>query len=233
MAFGIVAFAFVCHDSAFLLFNTLSRNTAPGRWAGVVHRSLCAALIVCLGLAVPGFLTFGASTCDNLLKNYEAGDPWIVAARAVYVLTMALTYPISFFVVRHIVNVWAYGGGPRFESVRTMPLSRHLALTLPLFVLSVGAAMLFEDLGPVMAVAGSLGGCTLAFILPPMCYLTLSRQSLLVWRNPNPWASLCDLGPPTCLLLFGLFMAPVCVWQTLASETLPCASAKHSGCPPK
>ena len=37
--------------------------------------------------------------------------------------------------------------------------------------------------------------------------------------------------PPLLLLCFGLFMAPVCVWQTLTSQNKPCAAAAQGSCP--
>eukprot|EP00937_MAST-01D_sp_MAST-1D-sp2_P006171 g6171.t1 len=71
-SFSVVAFSFVCHDSAFLIFNTLRRPT-PARWAAVSALSLSAALCICLLLAVPGFLTFGA-------RGSKSTDPRSLAA---------------------------------------------------------------------------------------------------------------------------------------------------------
>eukprot|EP00939_MAST-03C_sp_MAST-3C-sp1_P001359 g1359.t1 len=221
-AFGIVAFAFVCHDSSFLLSNTLKDNHVPGRWSFVTHTSLVAALLICLTLAVPGYLTFRDNTCANLLNNYDMSGP-IVFMRVVFVLTMALTYPISFFVVRHITNVSLFGGRDSFESIQDMPLQRHLLLTVPIFLITVVIVMFVKNLGDVMAVAGSMGGGLLAFVLPPLCNIVVSKYSILFWRNHgHVWDSVRTLGPPLALLIFGISVIPLTVYETLRGANNEC-----------
>lgn len=216
-AFGIVSFAFVCHDSAFLLNNTLKDNHITRRWANITHGALGSALVICLALAVPGYLTFRDDTCQNLLTNYPSGEVPIIILRAIYVLTMASTYPISFFVVRHISNVAIFGGTKHFRSIQEMSLFRHLCLTLPIFFVSVGIVMFVKKLGVVMAVAGSLGGGMLAFVLPPLCHIVLSDYSVLFWRNEgHMWISVRRLGPPLMLLMFGVAAIPLTIYETMA-----------------
>ena len=122
-SFSIIAFSFVCHDSAFMIFNTL-RHPTSARWGAVSALSLSSALVVCCLLAVPGYLTFGAKTDANLLNNYDISDGAVIAMRCIYVLTMAFTYPLTFFVSRHIVNVWVFAG-PRYQTVQRMPRRRQ------------------------------------------------------------------------------------------------------------
>jgi amino acid permease len=74
MAFSIVAFSFVCHDSAFLIYQTLENNTQP-RWARVAHYSMGGALLVCLMLAVPG-----ESTDLFVAGIVMSGPPRVVSA---------------------------------------------------------------------------------------------------------------------------------------------------------
>eukprot|EP00938_MAST-03A_sp_MAST-3A-sp1_P004795 g4795.t1 len=222
-AFGIVSFAFVCHDSAFLLNNTLKDNHKPSRWACITHGALGSALLICLSLAVPGFLTFRDGTCGNLLNNYDPDAVAIIVMRAVYVLTMASTYPISFFVVRHITNVAIWGGTKNFKSIQEMPLSRHLLLTLTLFFISVGIVMFVKNLGVVMAVAGSVGGGCLAYILPPLCNIVLSKYSILFWRNTgHVLMSIRALGPPLAVLIFGFVVIPLVVYETIVNASDGC-----------
>jgi len=222
-AFGIVSFAFVCHDSAFLLNNTLKDNHKPSRWACITHGALGSALVICLSLAIPGFLTFRDGTCGNLLNNYDPDAIAIIVMRAVYVLTMASTYPISFFVVRHITNVAIWHGTKNFKSIQEMPLSRHLMLTLSLFFISVGIVMFVKNLGVVMAVAGSVGGGCLAYILPPLCNIVLSKYSIFFWRNTgHVFASIRALGPPLAVFMFGLVVIPLVVYETIVNASDGC-----------
>ena len=72
---------------------------------------------------------------------------------------------------------------------------------------------------------------TLAFILPPLCNVVLSRHSVLFWRNRGEvCASVRALLPPLLLLLFGLIMAPVCVWQTVSQGNAVCSLAGGGRC---
>ncbi|KAK3235832.1 hypothetical protein CYMTET_53991 [Cymbomonas tetramitiformis] len=184
-ACGIISFSFVCHDSAFLLYQTLGSKArydsafllyqtlgskASRRWTTVTHISLSAALGICLCFSISGYLTFGRATQPNVLNNYDS-NPIIVAMRVLYCITMALTYPTGFFVCRHIINALLYNGQP---SIQDMSQRRYLMLTAPLFLTSVGIALIGLELDFVMALSGA-GAGALAFILPPLCRLRLCQ----------------------------------------------------------
>lgn len=170
-ACGIISFSFVCHDSAFLLYQTLG-SKASRRWSTVTHISLSAALGICLCFSISGYLTFGRATQPNVLNNYNS-NPIIVAMRVLYCITMALTYPTGFFVCRHIINALLYNGEP---SIQDMDQRRYFMLTAPLFLSSVGIALAGLELDFVMALSGA-GAGALAFILPPLCRLKLCQVS--------------------------------------------------------
>ena len=203
-SFSIIAFSFVCHDSAFMIFNTL-RHPTSARWGAVSALSLSSALVVCCLLAVPGYLTFGAKTEANLLNNYDISDGVVIFMRCIYVLTMAFTYPLTFFVARHIVNVWAFAG-PRYQTVQRMPRRRHFALTFGLFFSALCIALFVQDLGDVMSLAGSFGAVVLAFVLPPLCKLRLERSrghSVCFWQDPRPIESARATLPCIGFIVFG------------------------------
>ena len=74
-----------------------------------------------------------------------------------------------------------------------------------------------------MAVAGSLGGGTLAFILPPLCAIVLSEDSVLFWRNRGRvCASMASLLPPVLLLIFGVIVIPLTVYETVTDSGESC-----------
>ena len=104
-----------------------------------------------------------------------------------------------------------------------MPLSRHLLLTLTLFFISIGIVMFVKNLGVVMAVAGSVGGGCLAYILPPLCNIALSKYSILFWRNTgHVLMSIRALGPPLAVLIFGLVVMPLVVYETIVNASDGC-----------
>ena len=101
-AVGIVAYTFEVHDAAFLYYNTLW-NPTISRWNKLSTISMISGLILGLGLSVPAYLIFGNKICSNVLNSFDVNSVFIIIARIIYAITMALSYPTSFFVVRHVI----------------------------------------------------------------------------------------------------------------------------------
>jgi len=101
-ATGIIAYCFVCHDTAFLFYNTL-KNPTTLRWSQTVMLSIGSAMLLSVVLSIPAYLTFGSEVQGNILNNYPDNELSIIITRIIYVIMMALTYPTAFFVVRHVV----------------------------------------------------------------------------------------------------------------------------------
>eukprot|EP01083_Nonionella_stella_P024798 68347_1 len=99
---GVIAFTLVCHDSSFLLYQTLD-NPTQIRWFQLSAFGTFGAMGFILLLTVPAYLTFGNVIQSNMLNNYSIKDPLIIIMRIVFVITLSLTYPSAFFLVRHIV----------------------------------------------------------------------------------------------------------------------------------
>eukprot|EP01083_Nonionella_stella_P181711 651843_1 len=219
MAIGIIAFAFVCHDSSFLLYNTLKNPTVP-RWTILAFCGCSAAVVICACFAVPGYLTFGAQVSDNILNNFDTFNPLIIAARCIYCITMALTYPCSFFVVRHVCYAM-FHHGPQYTSITAAPTWKHLLFTLPLFAANLVMGLFIEDLGIVMSVSGSLSAVILAFVLPTMCYLRICEYSVFFWTEKGwhrKWRAFKTTAPPALLWLFGVCVATFVTFLTIAQK---------------
>ena len=67
---GTMAFAFVCHHSSFIVYNSLKDNSIPN-WNKVTHCSLLISLFLCLVLAITGYLNFQSDTQGDILNNYS------------------------------------------------------------------------------------------------------------------------------------------------------------------
>eukprot|EP01084_Bolivina_argentea_P185081 319186_1 len=208
MAIGIIAFAFVCHDSSFLLYNTLKNPTIP-RWSVLAYAGCISAVLICMLFAVPGYFTFGDDVNDNILNSYDTFNPLIIVARCIYCVTMALTYPCSFFVVRHVCYA-IFHHGPNYKSILQAPLWKHLLFTIPIFLCNLVMGTLITDLGIVMSVSGSLSAVILAFVLPTMCYLKICQYKICFWKEKGlnrKWRAFKTTFPPAILWLFGVFVA--------------------------
>ena len=219
-AVGILAFSFVCHDSSFLLFNTL-RNPTNKRFFRLSFYGIFIAILFTLCLSIPAYLTFGNNVNFNILNNYNIYSPIIIAIRIIYVFTMTLTFPGSFFLVRHIFYGWFqklycvysrnYQNNFQPFTVQTAPLSHHLLFSLSIFISIVVISLFTQDLGIVMSVIGSVSSVNLAFVFPCLCYMKIMLQSdkLCVYRI------MLNLIAPLFITITGAMIAIYGVYSAL------------------
>ncbi|CAK9101079.1 tRNA/tmRNA (uracil-C(5))-methyltransferase (tRNA (uracil(54)-C(5))-methyltransferase) (tRNA(m5U54)-methyltransferase) (RUMT) (tmRNA (uracil(341)-C(5))-methyltransferase) [Durusdinium trenchii] len=204
-AFGIFAFGFVCHDTAFMFFNSL-RAPTQARWKRVTRLSLGASVSICLLLAVPAYLAFRDQISQNILKNFAGGDGKIIIVRVLFLLTVSFTYPICFFICRHILNELIYRwqhrhqdrppGTPAGLSIKQVPQSRHVALTLSLFASTLVIVSFVDQLGLVMSLTGNISAVSIAFILPPLCAIKSKwRANVLAAQDETADLDAPLLGP--------------------------------------
>eukprot|EP01083_Nonionella_stella_P039386 107130_1 len=192
-AVGVLAFSFVCHDSSFLLYNTLA-NPTNTRYFKLSFLGTFIAIAFTLCLSIPAYLTFGNAVSFNILNNYDIHNPLIIAIRIIYVFTMTLTFPGSFFLVRHILFGWYqkiycvysrnYTNDFMPFTVQNAPMVHHVAFTMTIFTVVVVSSLFIDDLGVVMSVIGSVASVNLAFVLPCLCYMKimLKSEKLCVYR---------------------------------------------------
>eukprot|EP00906_Rhabdomonas_costata_P017076 RCo024575 len=158
-SFGAMAFAYVCQHSSFLVRSSMKE---PHRWSTVCHISVGLATVFSLVLSLVGYLSFLRCTRSNLLNNLDATDPAANAARLMLAVSMFLTYPMEFFVARHVIGNLS----PWFRA-------RHWLTTILIFVVSLvlGTEMPQAFLGFILELTGGFSAVLLGFVLPSMCYL--------------------------------------------------------------
>jgi sodium-coupled neutral amino acid transporter 11 len=132
---------------------------------------------------------------------------------------MAFTFPLCFYVLRHVINIFIFEGiRGDYQSVQEMSTTRFLLLTLPPLAIVLGIGCFVKDLGFVLSLAGGVGGTGLAFIMPPLCFIKLHKDSLCVWRNGDRmWQSARELYPAVLFIVFGLVVGIGSAYQTLSS----------------
>ncbi|EEQ28321.1 hypothetical protein McanMca71_001567 [Microsporum canis] len=202
-AIGVISFAFVCHHNSLLIYGSLRKPTMD-RFARVTHYSTAISMVMCLVMAVAGFLTFGSNTKGNILNNFPPDNVIVNIARLFFGLNMLATLPLEAFVCRSVMTTFYFPEEP-------FNLNRHLIFTTSLVVTSVVMALITCDLGAVLELIGATSACALAYILPPLCYIKLSKQS---WVSKIP-AILC--------IAFGTVVMCISVLQTAAKMI------KHEG----
>ncbi len=168
-AIGVISFAFVCHHNSLLIYGSLRKPTID-RFSRVTHYSTGISLIACLVMALSGYLTFGDKTLGNVLNNFPNDNLMVNIARLCFGLNMLTTLPLEAFVCREVMNnYW-------FPDEHYHP-NRHLIFTTSLVVSALALSLMTCDLGIVFELFGATSACALAFILPPLCYIKLSKRS--------------------------------------------------------
>ncbi len=110
---------------------------------------------------------------------------------------MLTTLPLEAFVCREVLLTYFY---PHEAHHRT----RHVVVTTALVLGATLLALLTCDLGAVFELVGATSACVLAYVMPPLCYLRLSRTRSLP-RRVAAWAC----------VVFGLAVMVVSVVMTV------------------
>ena len=106
---GAMSFAFVCHHSSFLVYNTLE-EPSPKTWKPVAKVSVSFALFCALLIGIGGYVSFQQATEGNILNNFAPDDGLINVARFLLACTMIFTFPMELFVVRHSIHALFFHG---------------------------------------------------------------------------------------------------------------------------
>ncbi|KAH7084712.1 transmembrane amino acid transporter protein-domain-containing protein [Paraphoma chrysanthemicola] len=168
-AIGVISFAFVCHHNSLLIYGSLRKPTID-RFSRVTHYSTSISLVACLVMALSGYLTFGDKTLGNVLNNFPKDNLMVNIARLFFGLNMLTTLPLEAFVCREVMNNYWFPDDPFHPN-------RHLIFSTSLVVTALALSLLTCDLGVVFELFGATSACALAFILPPLCYIKLSKKS--------------------------------------------------------
>jgi sodium-coupled neutral amino acid transporter 11 len=168
-AIGVISFAFVCHHNSLLIYGSLRKPTID-RFSRVTHFSTGISLVACLVMALTGYLTFGNKTMGNVLNNFPKDNIMVNIARLCFGLNMLTTLPLEAFVCREVMNNYWFPDEPFHPN-------RHLIFTTSLVVSAMTLSLLTCDLGIVFELFGATSACALAYILPPLCYIKLSKRS--------------------------------------------------------
>ncbi|SPO03402.1 related to YBL089w [Cephalotrichum gorgonifer] len=171
-AIGVISFAFVCHHNSLLIYGSLKTPTID-RFSRVTHYSTTISMVACLVLALAGFLTFGDKTVGNVLNNFSADNSMVNVARLCFGLNMLTTLPLEAFVCREVMFNYFYPGAP-------FNMRLHVIFSAGLVFGAMTLSLITCDLGAIFELVGATSACTLAYILPPLCYMKLTTRS---WRT--------------------------------------------------
>lgn len=82
---------------------------------------------------------------------------------------MITTLPLECFVCREVMTTYYFPHEPYQPN-------RHLIFTTSLVVSAMTMALITCDLGIVFELVGATSACALAYILPPLCFVKLTKR---------------------------------------------------------
>jgi len=192
---GILSTAMACQHSAFIVSGSLENKTMR-RWATVTGGSITIAAILCLILGTTGYLGYLGDTKGDVLNNFDKDLTIAKLARVLLAITMFCTYPMESFVARHVLIMLFHGGDmdgkddPNYvqgvvgaEAGGLFCLNRRQTYTWGIYVLTLIPALLFEDIGPVLSITGSVGGGSISYLAPGLVYLGVNGDAFLSFAS--------------------------------------------------
>ncbi|ORX95589.1 hypothetical protein K493DRAFT_282746 [Basidiobolus meristosporus CBS 931.73] len=177
-AIGVMSFAFVVNQSAFLHFASL-KNSTDKRWLKSTRNAVIGSVGLYIMFAVVGYMSFGSDIQDNIFKNFPADDPYINFARFCLFVTLLFTFPMLFYPAREIVYVVTKCQTP----TRIPTRFEHITISVVFFILSVFLSCLIHDLGKVYQVIGALCASGISYLVPAAVFLATFWNSRLIWSK--------------------------------------------------
>ncbi len=184
---GTMAFAFVCHHSSFVVFNSLKNTTLRG-WSITTHLSLIISVSLSLWLAIAGFVCFQTDTKGDILNNFSYDNTVINCARALLALTMVFTYPMELFVARYSV-MQCLKKRRIVNGTNENKCFYFVTVILWLSTLIIGAFI--WDIGVVLEIVGAVCGAIIGFVFVGLVSLrvfgwhSLKNKMIETYKNGN------------------------------------------------
>ncbi|KAF9905819.1 hypothetical protein EC991_001295 [Linnemannia zychae] len=182
-AIGVMAFAMLSTQTAFLNFTTMAQPTRKA-WGQATGIAVSLSWLISFVFAIIGFMSFGEDVQPNIFNSFPLTDGLINFGRGLLGFSMFLTFPQAFYPARAALHkVLGH------EDNHITPTdSEHFYTTLALFFPILVCGVFIADLGLLYQLIGGFCSTFLAYIIPGACYF------LIFWRkDPNSLRRLSHL----------------------------------------
>jgi len=208
-SFPTLIFSFACQQNIFTVANEL-KDANMKKLDRISTGSVSTGFLVYLPLMLLPFLTFGSSVKSSYLFNLtnadETVDIPVMIAFVFASLSVSISYVLLLQPVRCSVMSLMFGSNqPTGKKEKTY----RVGIVVVLMLLSYGlAAVLGDNLGLPINIAGLLGGNTMCFVMPFILYLKAKG-----FDRRNGF-SLAVMGT----LIFCFLLYPVCLTGIIYAE---------------
>ncbi|KAG0319982.1 hypothetical protein BGZ99_004804 [Dissophora globulifera] len=171
-AIGVMAFAMLSTQTAFLNFTTMAQPTRKS-WAQATSIAVFLSWVVSFVFAIFGFIAFGFDVNANIFNSFPLDDGLINFGRGLLGFSMFLTFPQAFYPARSALHS-LFG---HEDNVKTPTNTEHIITTISLFIPLLVCGVFVSDLGLLYQLIGGFCSTFLAYIIPGACYF------LVFWRH--------------------------------------------------
>ncbi|KAF9143540.1 hypothetical protein BGX30_000156 [Mortierella sp. GBA39] len=171
-AIGVMAFAMLSTQTAFLNFTTMAQPTRKA-WGQATGIAVSLSWLISFVFAIIGFMSFGEDVQPNIFNSFPLTDGLINFGRGLLGFSMFLTFPQAFYPARAALHkVLGH------EDNHIVPTdNEHIYTTLALFFPILVCGVFIADLGLLYQLIGGFCSTFLAYIIPGACYF------LIFWRK--------------------------------------------------
>ncbi|KAF8938030.1 hypothetical protein BGZ58_001712 [Dissophora ornata] len=167
-AIGIMAFAMLSTQTAFLNFTTMTQPTRKA-WAQATSSAVFLSWLVSFVFAVFGFIAFGFDVEANIFNSFPMTDGLINFGRGLLGFSMFLTFPQAFYPARSALHS-LFG---HEDNVKIPTNKEHIYTTIALFIPILLCGVFVVDLGLLYQLVGGFCSTFLAYIIPGVCYFII------------------------------------------------------------
>ncbi|KAF9583650.1 hypothetical protein BGW38_008946 [Lunasporangiospora selenospora] len=165
-AIGVMAFAMLSAQTAFLNFTTLAQPTRKA-WGQATGIAVFFSWIISFVFAIIGFIAFGEDVQPNIFNSFPSTDDLINIGRILLGFSMFLTVPQAFYPARASLHK-VLGHEDNFKSPTD---TEHVYTTIGLFFPILACGVFVADLGLLYQLIGGFCSTFLAYIIPGACYI--------------------------------------------------------------
>ncbi len=202
LAIPILSCSFMCHFNVLPVHLELRRPTRQ-RMKKVIYWTMGLAAFLYLLVAIAGYLSFFqmllGKNGGNVLNLYSKGDFVITMGRAGLVMTLLLSFPLLTHPCRATIEVLFFD---RFWSPSNC---RSIFISTLISVTSYLIAIFVPSITVVWTLTGSTDAIVVAYVLPALFYLKLTKGSICNRRKL----------PAAFLFVAGVALSIVCTYASV------------------
>lgn len=169
LGFGSAMFAFEGISVVLPIYTRMKRPHQMGGWSGIINLSYVILLILYFTVGFFGYLRFGDEAKGSITLNLPK-EPLYDAVRAIFTVSLFLTYPLQFYVPNEIIWNWV-----KSRLVISDKAPQHLfydyACRTILVLITFILAVTVPKLNLLMDLVGSISGTALSIIIPPIIHI--------------------------------------------------------------